>query len=139
MHARRELVFRRVIRSSTSPAHGTRSADRLSHGPPSNSTREEAAAKKRSLQCPVAMHSATTKTGDFPSRIQTSYWLIIRLQHPTGEVSFHPSQGFAGENREPYGNQGARSRIEQSVRLRHANQSVSQIRTHSSDGGHLGI
>src|ERR1700686_2082156 len=85
------------------------------------------------------MHAATTKTRDFPGRIQTRYWLIIRLQHPTGEVSFHPSQGFASENGEPHGNQGTRSRIEQSVRLRHAKQSISQIRTRSSAGNHLGI
>src|ERR1700676_1757701 len=85
------------------------------------------------------MYAATTKSCNLPSRIQTRDRLIIRLQHPTREVGFHPSQRFARENGEPHGNQGAGSRIEQSMRPGHANQPVSQIRTCPSDGRDLSI
>src|SRR2546421_8885223 len=117
----------------------TGSDNRPTNRSSSHPTREQAPPKKSPFQRPIPVHTPATKTRHFTSSIETRNRLIIRLQHAASKVGLHSSQRLARENRESYSNQGASSRIEQLVRLRHANESVSQKRARPSDGYHLGI
>src|SRR3989440_5814908 len=117
----------------------TGSDNRPTNRSSSHPTREQAPPKKSPLQRPIPVHTPTTKTRHLTSSIETRNRLIIRLQHTTSKVGLHSSQRLARENRESYSNQGTRGRIEQLVRLRHANEPVSQERARPSDCYHLSV
>src|SRR5699024_1554365 len=68
-------------------------------------SRKQTTAQKRAFQCPIAVHTASAKSGYFPGSIETGDCITLCIQHPAGQISLQAAQCFPAQDVQPDRNQ----------------------------------